>query len=175
MPNPTLSDALAEYYASADPGEVELVTLEIRHPAFTAPIRVVHNTVDVEARLEPLAPLNPGEVVTFQAYAFELQLPEVTEDGNPFLTIQIDNVSREITDNLDRAMQSPERIYVSLRVYLASALLDGPQQDPVWHLLMFDVEANVFRVTARCRFFDPVNRQFPSKLYTAERFPGLVA
>ena len=41
MPDPALSAALAEAYAAAPIDQVILHTLEIWHPAFSVPIRVV--------------------------------------------------------------------------------------------------------------------------------------
>ena len=52
MPDFTLSDALEEAYASAPSSEAVLHTLEIRHPDFTQPIRVVRDHQDFEAYLE---------------------------------------------------------------------------------------------------------------------------
>ena len=46
MPDPSLSAALQEAYAAAPSDVVILHTLDIRHPAFDRPIRVVRNFAD---------------------------------------------------------------------------------------------------------------------------------
>ena len=46
MPNDLLSDALKEAYASAPVDAIPLHTLELDHPTFTTPIRVVRNYED---------------------------------------------------------------------------------------------------------------------------------
>ena len=51
--------ALAEAMASADLEEVILDTLELRHPAFTAPARVVRAYQNYHLTLESGAPSQP--------------------------------------------------------------------------------------------------------------------
>jgi Domain of unknown function (DUF1833) len=66
----TLTEALAEVYASNPQDEVVLNTLELRHPTFVddagnpAPIRVVADYASATATLETDAPLNAGEAVS---------------------------------------------------------------------------------------------------------------
>jgi hypothetical protein len=67
MPDPTISDALAEAYASAPSDQVIYHTLEIWHPAFTLPIRIVRDYVALDARIEAGAVRDAGAMVTFVA------------------------------------------------------------------------------------------------------------
>lgn len=174
MPDPSLSEALQEAYASAPADEVIYHTLEFRHPNFSPPIRVVRDSADLDARLEATAPANPGEVVTFVGFAFDLIKPEVSASGVPQCTIEIDNVSREILANVELAMTGIDLIEVTYREYLASDL-EGPQNDPPMTLTVTDITADVFRVRATASFTDVGNKRFPREEYTAARFPGLVA
>jgi hypothetical protein len=174
MPDPSLSEALAEAYASAPSDEVIYHTLELRHAAFSTPIRVVRDNADLTARLEATAPEDPGEDVTFVGFAFDLVKPELSATGIPQCTIEIDNVSREILANIELAMTSITPVEVTYREYLGSDLL-GPQNDPPMTLQITSITADVFRVKATASFADIGNRRFPREEYTAERFPGLVA
>lgn len=174
MPDPNISAALAEAYASAPVDEVVYHTLELRHAAFSQPIRVVRDNVDLTARMEATAPLNAGEMVTFVGFAFDLVRPEVSDTGVPQCTIEMDNVSREILANLELAMTGIDPIEVTYREYLASDL-EGPQNDPPMTLTVISITADVFRVRAVAGFPDMSNRRFPREDYTAERFTGLVA
>lgn len=174
MPDPHLSEALKEAYASAPSDEVVYHTLELRHAAFSAPIRVVRDNADLVARLEATAPANPGELVTFVAYGFNLERPEVSSSGVPQCAIEIDNVSREILANIELAVPQTDPILVTYREYLASDL-EGPQNDPPMTLTIVSINADVFRVRAVASYPDLSNRRFPREDYTAERFPGLVA
>lgn len=179
MPDSSLSAAIKEAYASAPQGEVILHTLEFRHPSFVdevnqpTAIRVVMDHADLEAMLEADAPLNPGEYVTFIAFAFDFSLPEIQQSAVPEITITIDNVSQEIERNLALAVASPYKIEVTYRPFLSTDLT-GPQMDPPLTLTVTHIEANDFQVTARATFSDMANKAFPGEDYTAERFPGMV-
>ena len=178
MPDPALSAALAEAYAAAPSDVVILHTLELRHPSFRddndnpTAVRVVRDHADLVARLESAAPLNPGQMVTFTALAFELELPPVDTSPVPEITVTLDGVSREIVKHLDAAATSQDKIEVTYRPYLSTDL-EGPQLDPPITLVLTEVEADVFRVTGRARMLDIGNKAFPAETYTAGRFPGL--
>ena len=58
MPDPAMSAALAEAYASAPVDQVIHHTLELWHPAFSAPIRVVRDFSAIDARIEAGAARN---------------------------------------------------------------------------------------------------------------------
>lgn len=175
MPNTTLSEAIKEAYASAPSDVVIINTLEIRHPAFTAPIRVVSDYVPVTARLETNAPLNGDEMVEFTPFAFELTLPEITDRGVPELSLKIDNVSREIIQNIELAMGLPDKLELTYRAFLSNDLSGGPHNDPPLHLTITSIEADAHAVQARASIADFVNKKFPSKEYDERRFPGLIA
>ncbi len=200
MPNQALSAAIQEAYAAAPSDVVILHTLEIRHPTFTQPIRVVRNFADEEswvalggaevqavldamdpedrdlvglvARLEADAPEDAGQMVPFIALAFELDLPPVDTVPVPEITVTMDNVGREITDALDEAAVSQDKIEVTYRPYLSTDI-EGPQMDPPITMVMSEVEANPLHVTGRARMLDIGNKAFPAKFYTAKDFPGL--
>jgi len=135
MPNPALSEAIREAYASAPSDVVILHTLELRHPGFVdennqpIAIRIVRDHQDLTARLEPTAPLNGGAMVQFIALGFELELPPVNTAPVPEISVTIDNVSRELIRHLDAAVESSEKIEITYRPYLSTDL-EGPQMDP---------------------------------------------
>lgn len=175
MPNTTLSEAIKEAYASAPSDVVIINTIEIRHPAFEEPIRVVSDFVPVTAMLEPNAPVNGGEMVMFQAFAFELTLPEVMDRGVPELALRIDNVSREIIKNIELAMGLPDKLELTYRAFLSNDLAGGPHNDPPLHLTITSIEADALAVDARASIADFVNKKFPNKEYDERQFPGLIA
>ena len=173
MPDASLSDALQEAYATAPAGEVVLHTLEFRHPSFVTPLRVVRDYADLDATLEATAPENAGEVVTFVQFAFDLELPDVTNGSSPELMLTIDNVSRDVLAYIDIAANSSELIEVTYRPYLLSDTSE-PQMNPPLTMTLKDVEADIFRITARCGFGDFANRPFPRDVYDLQRFSGLL-
>lgn len=186
MPDPTLSQAIREAYASAPAGEIIHHTLEFRHPSFLddegAPtaIRVVRgfsirdDMVALTARLEASAPLNAGEMVDWVGIAFDLDLPPVEPIPSPELVLTMDNVGREISDALEAAATSQYKIEVTYRPYLSTDL-DGPQMDPPMTLTLTVGKADPLRVTGRARMLNIGNKAFPSIVYTAKNFPRLIA
>lgn len=173
MPDPALSAAIKEAYASAPSDVVIVDTLEIRHPAFTVPIRVTTQYAPISARLEGSAPLNAGSVVEFQPFAFDFVLPEVVDTGIPELQITIDNVSKEILQHIELAMPQPEKLEVTYRAFLSNDLLGGPQNDPPLHMTISSIEADAMAVRAKATIADFMNKKFPGENYTDTKFPGL--
>jgi hypothetical protein len=171
VPDPTLSAAIAEAYASAT--EIVYATLELWHPAFTDPIRVVSDHVALDARLEAGAPRDAGDLVTFTAYAFRLVPPDQTSEAVPQATLEIDNVAGEILDQVTLAAESGEPITVIFRQFLQGELDLGPSNDPPMELTIQSISATAFRVRAVMGFGDLLNRKFPAREYDLEQFPGL--
>lgn len=171
MPDSTLKQAVKEAMASAK--GVILHTIELRHPSFTQPIRIVRDREDLTAYLEASAPVNAGQQVTFVAYAFDFTKPEIGATGIPQLTLTIDNVAREISTNVENALTSSNIITMTYREYLSNDL-SGPQNDPPLTLDILTIKADVFKVTATAGFVNLNNKKFPTKAYDSETFPGLV-
>ena len=128
---------------------------------------------DLTAYLEADAPEDPGAEVTFVAFAFEFTKPEVTPDGRPQITVEIDNVDRQILTNIELAISASNITEITYREYLSTDLT-GPQTDPPIHMSVTGVVANPMRVSMTAGFGNLANKQFPGEVYDAERFPGLV-
>lgn len=173
MPDSTLSQAIKEAYAAAPVSSIIYHTLELNHPAFSQPIRVVRDTADLTATLESSAPFNAGQSVTFVGFRFDIVPPDVQSTAMPQAVIEIDNVSRDILAQVEASMTSPAMITAIYRAYLSSDL-SQPQNNPPMTLTVLSLSATVFRIRATCGFGDLVNKRFPSQVYTADRFPGLV-
>ncbi len=178
MPDPTLSQAIQEAYASSPSDVVILHTLELRHPKFVddegnvMAVRLVRDYQNLQATLEEDAPLNANEVVTFIAMSFELSLPTVDTAPVPEITVTIDNVSGTLMKHLDAAVDSGDKIEVTYRPYLSNDT-STPHMVPPITLVLSDVEADVMRIVGRARMLDIGNKRFPADSYTIKRFPGL--
>lgn len=176
-------EALQEAYASAPTEEVILHTLELRHSSFDeTAIRVVMDygdlfTVnDVETRghyltLEPTAPVQASQSVLFQSCMFRLSLPEQKEGSLPSIDVELDNVTREISQYLDEAIGDRAPLELTYREYLASNKIEP--QFILGGLTMRQVKANMSRVTGTAQFGDLINKSFPGKLYRPDEFRGL--
>jgi hypothetical protein len=174
MPDPTLSDAIKEAYASAPTDVVIYHTLELWHPAFITPIRVVRDYSNIDAMIEATAARNPSEVVAFIGYAFEVVPPDQSSSGLPQCTIEIDNVSRDILAQIDAAIMQTDPITVIYRAYLSDALTDGPENDPPLEMTITSITATPLRISATAGFVNLLDQRFPGIDYDLETFPGLL-
>ena len=169
--------ALAEAYASAPKGQLPLDTLEIDHPSFTQPIRVVRWPVDgpepriFRLRLEDDAPINPGAVVEFIGFPFELKIPESSSDAEGTIEIRL-AVYQDVDKILARAALSQGIITAIYRQYVTGLELDGPSDD--WPGIEIqsprreggDIIAN----GAILGWMKKTSRE----LYSRNKFPGIV-
>jgi len=175
MPDPALSAAIQEAYASAPVGQVIHHTLEFYHPAFSVPIRVVRDVSAIDARIEAGAARDAGALVTFADYAFGLVPPTSSAEALPQAVIDIDNVSREILAQLQLATSSGDMISVIYRAYLSDMREIGPETDPPLEMTLLSVSATPLRLRAVAGFANLLDAKFPSLEYDLEHFPGLVA
>lgn len=166
MPNPSLSEAIKEAYASCPVEKVVLDTLEIRQTGVQDPIYLVKGRTALTAVDED------NNERTFLPSGFQFSLPPENEEGFRSLNIAIDNIGREVSDfiNLAKSEQVPvEMIY---RPYVSDDLTT-PAMIPPLVLYLKEIQATNFQVTGRATFFDIINKKFPSELYTRARFPAL--
>jgi hypothetical protein len=172
MPDSVLSQAIREAYASAPAGVIIYHTIELRHPAFDAPIRVVHDTVDLSATLESTAAVNPGELVDFIAFAFDFTKPEVNSVGIPQITIEIDNVDRSIVANIEASIATTDLVQCTYREFISTDL-SAPQNNPPLTMTIMSVSATTMRVSAVASFPNLMNIRFPTTEFDTTVFPGL--
>jgi hypothetical protein len=177
MPDPALSAAIKEAYASAPNGNVIYDTLEIWNPSFSVPIRVVREQHDptfvLTAKLEATAPRNAGSLVSFTSYAFNLILPEQIASAVPTASLEIDNTDRTIVAQIETAARSGQETVLLWRQYLSSNLTVGPENSPILTLSLLTATATPFRVKGTAGFADMLNRKFPYLEYDPEVFTGL--
>lgn len=181
MSDPDIDQAMKEAYASAPTGADDIVvhTLEIRHPTFVdelnnpTSIFLVHDHRNFMAALEADAPVKPGQTVEWISIAFTFALAPIETTPRPQILVEVDNVGRDITDQLDAAIVDGRKIELCYRPYL-NGDRTGPKtlSPPVYTLS--DVKTGVFRVTARANTGADLAVAFPRELYKATKFPGLI-
>lgn len=178
MTDNTLSEALKEAYASAPSDVILLHTLELRHPSFVdengepTAIRVVRDNINHICTLEDSAPLDAGNAVEFIAMGFDLELPPVEAIPVPEITLTLDNVSTEIIQYLDRAVETQDMIEMTYRPYLSNDL-SCPQMNPPITLVITEIMADISKISATARMMDIGNKSFPAENYTVKKYPGL--
>lgn len=166
MPNPSLSEAIKEAYASCPTGKVIFETLEIRQTGVQSSIFLVKGQTALTAFDED------GNERVFFPSGFNISLPPENEEGFRSLNIAIDNIGRAVSDFVELARSEKVPVEVIYRPYV-SGILTAPAMIPPLVLYLKDIQVNTFQVTGRATFFDIVNRKFPSELYTRARFPAL--
>lgn len=169
----SLTEALKENYASAPHGEISLDTIEIIHPAFDEPIRLTKGNVNIKAKLEDDAPVDGGKVVEFIAAPWEFVKPAIEEDRVPEITLSFDNVSREISEAISKAVKMPIPVKMIYRPYLMSALEYGPQMNPPIEMEIADSTADNYTIKIKANMEDTFFSPFGTQRYTNERFPAV--
>lgn len=169
MPNPLLSEALREAYASASV-EFEVVnTFEITAETVTgfSPIRVCDGNIERNFALEDLS------VVTFSPYPFTLTMPSVDNYGIKELSIDIKNVDGSVITLLDTIRNLDQAILIKFRTYIAEYGSAGPQTPRPVSLEVTGLVATVFGVSIKASISDIVNCPFPNDIYSISLYPGL--
>lgn len=169
----TYSEALQEAFAGHRPTEVIYNTIELDHPDFTEPARLVQGYADITARMEADAPRNPGELVQYVAADWDFVFPTVAENQTSEFKLTFDNVSREISDALRLASESQHPVTVRFRMYLDGNLTVGPETDPPFEMEIRDAEAGIYTVEATASMEDIVNAAFSRLIYTTSSNPSL--
>jgi hypothetical protein len=179
--------AIKEAYASASVEDMILHTLELNHSTFPEPIRVVrdfgilleassvYGGLDIYGRtltLEDTAPVEPSEAVRFVGMHFELELPAQAQNRLPELQIRLDNVTQDVAQYLDAAVEVAEPISLIYREYL----LNSPTvvQFKLEGLNIHKVTSSTSMVVMTAVFEDLTNKAFPDRLYRPDEFPGLI-
>lgn len=105
---------------------------------------------------------------------FNIELPPVDTSAVPEITVEIDNVSREIGKHLDNAASSQHRTELIYRPYLSTDLTT-PQMIPPVRLTVTEISGDVYKITAKARMTDIGNKTFPNETYRLSKFMGLVS
>lgn len=179
MINATLDEAIREAYASAPVDVIVLHTLEINHPAFTAPARVCRWPVTdneptrFRCLIEPEALYNPGQVVDFIGLPFDITLPEKSTDNPGSFTLRLDNVGDTLDEELESAALFGSKITAIYREYIkGTETTDGPRS--VWSdITITNPHMEGQTIVANGAVLDWLFKPFGS-LYLPSDYPALV-
>ena len=137
--------------------EVFLLLLTIDHSSLAEPLRFVNNTTDIVSRGHK-----------FYHYPFNMDLPLDSDEELPRVSIDIDNVDREIVLTLRQLEGRPT---VTCEVVLASqpsVVEAGP-----FEFELVDAPWNHVKVTGNLSFEPILDEPFPADSFTPNLFPGL--
>ena len=162
-----MTPAEKEAYANADDTRIMLYTLELMHPSFTQPLRIVADNDPLTAEIET------GDTVEFTPFFFSIKRPPISEEPDPSLQITVDNVSGFMTPYLDIASRSGDSIHVMFRPFLVDEGDDSITRLSSIKLAIRNASASMTSVTLTAAHINPANLPFPKENYTSDRFPGL--
>jgi len=153
----TVSLAALQGALSAETDEIYLVLLEIDHTSLGTPIRFVNNSTNVTSG---------GNVYT--AYPFETNMPEDVDEREPVAEIRVDNVSRDLIDEL-RSIIDPLDVTLSV-------VTEGTPNTIEWGPLAMrssgaSYDANV--ITIRLAYSAFTREPFPYLKFDNVNFPGM--
>lgn len=149
---PSLQGMLAQ-----QTGEWFVVLLDIDHPSFSSPIRLVNDYSNMTVGAD-----------VYAAYPFEFVLPDEQDDREPQATLSIDNTDRMLVDEI-RTMVGPPTITARIvRGEDPSSIEWGPIDFTV-RSVQYDVNLIRFRLV----FLNYSEEPFPHIVFTPRLFPGL--
>lgn len=154
------------FLASAPAGIIELRCLEISHPLFAAPLRLVHDYQDWTVTLET------SETVTFKAAQFRTTPPTITDNGQIERGLQIDNTTGDVVNLLLPVVASTTPVTCTFRTYLSDDVT-APVFDTPEVTNLHNIQLSKGTLTASAQSSDVINRRFPRRIYTRVNTPGL--
>lgn len=172
-------DALDVYFASAPVDAVSIHTLEIKNELADqrgepgSVIRLADGFYQVDSRGEEGIELGleDGTAAFFQSSGFGLSLPGKSVKGKQTLQFQIDNVTGEARQFIDKVLEDGSRAIITYRVYLSSNL-SVPAKPPLVMTCVSEKD-NAQTVAVVGSFHDLVNRAWPKRRYTPSVARGL--
>ena len=127
----TLREAIDEAYASVDYSEIPLYAMEINHPAFSEPLRVIRwplagpEPAEFVCLHEPEAELDPGRPVKYVGFTFELTLPESSTNAEGSFKFRL-SIFNDFDKYLFEAANGHGIIKATFRQYVKGREGEGP-------------------------------------------------
>ncbi len=153
----TLSTIAREAMFAQETDRVFLILLTITHPELAVTIRVVNNPENIVSR---------GD--TFLAAGFTIALPDETDQGQPRVQLQVDNVDRAMVAALRSITVAPS---VVLEVILASSP-DTVEAGP-FNFSLRSADYTAETILGELMYEDLLNEAFPAGSFDPSRFVGL--
>lgn len=159
-----LTDRQRRKYASAEPGEVDLVTLTFRHPAWPAPWHLTNSDEAFEGLID-------GELVTFTPHPFELDLPEIGADGKVDLGFNLMMTGAVMVEAIEVAARDA-RVPIEVEFNAYSPGDTAPQMTAL-RLQLAALPYTPLVASGTAASADFLNQEFPRGIYTLAAFPAL--
>ncbi|EHK9084574.1 DUF1833 family protein [Vibrio parahaemolyticus] len=167
------------YYASAPVDKIPIHTIEIKNedayqrgePDSVIRLADGFYHLDVDGVEGIHLGLETEEEVFFRASAFGVSLPGKSVKGKQNLQFQIDNVTGEARQFIDKALEDGSKVTITYRFYLYPNTA-SPAAPPLT-LTAVSEKDNIQSVSVVASFHDLVNRTWPKRRYTPNITNGL--
>lgn len=138
--------------------ESPLHLIEINSPAFTDPVRIVSDTVDVTSN---------GDLYT--AIPIDVVLPDDTHDKAPQAKLMVDNIGKLLTDEIEKSRG------LEFGTCKISQILRSNPDHIEWSAIMdiMDVNMDRTKITVTLGYIDMLNKPGITVKHTPEHSPGL--
>lgn len=156
MPNQLSPQLVAQLFAQRS-GDPFLALLTLTHPSFSQPIYLVNNTEDI---------VSNGN--TFVAFPFKFILPSDDAESTRELSLEFDNVSLELLDEIRSVTTS-----ISLKLEMVLASIPDEIQYEFSELKISNITYNKNRISAKVFLDVFLSSEIPSEKYLPSNFPGL--
>jgi hypothetical protein len=153
----SLSSAALQAIFAQETGEAVFFLVEIDHPDFVQPIRLVNNNENV---------ISGGE--TYFAFPFDVSIPSEKSDELPSTQIRICNVDRQMIAALRALTTEPT---VTLSVVLGSTPNTVEVGPFAFKLSNYSFDA--LSISGALGYEDILNEPFPSGAFNPAEWPGL--
>ena len=139
--------------------EIYLVLVEINHPSLMTPLRFVNNSDGDDVT-------SNGDVYT--AYPFEMKMPDDQEGKEPTAEIRIDNVDRELMDEV-RSITGELTMEISVVLQSTPDTIEWGPLDFEVRGVTYDASNIIFRLSYSVFIREP----FPYIAFDTTNFPGM--
>ncbi len=155
-----LTGAEIEAYARANTSVINLMALEIRHPLYPGPVRVVQGDLDIEIPLPDDMPVDPGQVVSFQAVSISVPEENLDEDPDSQLRLNVHGISGWVERYVSAAAKSFDVAEVS-QLLLTYNIAERQLLTVRRHadLEMRSVNVSMTGMSITCGFTNTANRE----------------
>lgn len=144
-------------YAQATSSDIVFLCLLTFSMPGVEPLRVVNNTVDIMSR---------GQL--YQAYPFNIILPEDQPDKLPSVRIDLDNVDRTIMEWIRGFSVAPQ-----MRLEVITNVNYDVVERAIGFLKLSQVDYDALTIRATLNVDNILSRRFPADDYDPIQFPGL--
>lgn len=152
-----LSPALLAQLFAPQSNDPYLTLVTLSHSSFAADICLVNNSEDIVSR-----------GITYSRFPMRIKLPVDDGESGREVTIEFDNVSLELIDELRTVTDS---IGVKLELILAS--IPDDVQSSIEELKIQVINYSRTKISARLILDNFLNTEVTSEIYSPSNFPGI--